>query len=36
MKAADDMKAAGATIVDAVVIEDVRRQTGVGTCRGFK
>jgi amidase len=36
VKAQDDMKAAGATIVDAIVIETVRRQTGVGMCRGFK
>ena len=36
MKALDDMKAAGATIVDQITIERVQRTQGAGTCRGFK
>ncbi len=36
MKALDDMKAAGAEIVDAVMIEPMRRTPGAGQCRGFK
>jgi amidase len=35
-KALDDLKAAGATIVDGVSVEQVQRAQGVGTCRGFK
>ena len=35
-KALDDMKAAGAEIVDGINIERVQRQQGAGTCRGFK
>ena len=39
MRAVDDLKYAGATIVDPGVIDgiaDIRRQTGVGPCMGFK
>jgi len=36
MQALEDMKKAGAQIVDGVTIETVRRQQGAGTCRGFK
>ncbi len=35
-KALDDMKTAGAEIVDGITIERVQRQQGAGTCRGFK
>ena len=35
-KALDDLKAAGATIVDQITIERVQRPQGAGTCRGFK
>jgi Asp-tRNA(Asn)/Glu-tRNA(Gln) amidotransferase A subunit family amidase len=35
-KALDDLKSAGATIVDGVSVEQVQRAQGVGTCRGFK
>lgn len=34
--ALQDMKTAGATIVDSITIERVQRQQGAGTCRGFK
>jgi Asp-tRNA(Asn)/Glu-tRNA(Gln) amidotransferase A subunit family amidase len=36
MKALDDMKAAGAEIVDQITVERVQRTRGAGTCRGFK
>lgn len=39
MRAVDDLRAAGATIIDPGVvpgIADIRRQPGVGTCMGFK
>ena len=36
MTAVADMKAAGATIVDPITVEQVRRPPGGGTCRGFK
>ncbi|HEX6163419.1 MAG TPA: amidase family protein [Vicinamibacterales bacterium] len=39
MRAVDDLKHAGATIIDPGVIEgiaDIRRQPGVGSCMGFK
>ena len=36
MRALDDMKAAGAVIVDGVKIEDPPRAQGGGACRGFK
>jgi Asp-tRNA(Asn)/Glu-tRNA(Gln) amidotransferase A subunit family amidase len=36
MRALDDMKAAGAVIVDGVKIDDPPRQQGAGSCRGFK
>jgi Asp-tRNA(Asn)/Glu-tRNA(Gln) amidotransferase A subunit family amidase len=36
LKALDDMKAAGADIVDQIAVERVQRQQGAGTCRGFK
>jgi Asp-tRNA(Asn)/Glu-tRNA(Gln) amidotransferase A subunit family amidase len=35
-KAIDDLKGAGATIVDPVTIETPRRTQGGGSCRGFK
>jgi amidase len=35
-KALDDLKAAGATVVDGINIERVQRAQGAGTCRGFK
>jgi len=35
-KALDDMKAAGADVVDGVAMERVARVQGAGTCRGFK
>ncbi len=35
-KALDDMKAAGAEIVDQITVERVARTQGAGTCRGFK
>ena len=35
-KALDDMRAAGAEIVDGVKIDDVPRPQGAGACRGFK
>jgi amidase len=34
--ALDELKAAGAEVVDPVGVEDVRRAQGAGTCRGFK
>jgi Asp-tRNA(Asn)/Glu-tRNA(Gln) amidotransferase A subunit family amidase len=36
MQALEDMRKAGAEIVDGITIEQVRRQQGAGTCRGFK
>ena len=39
MRAVDDLRKAGATIVDPGVVEglgDIRRQQGVGPCMGFK
>ena len=39
MRAVDDLRAAGATIIDPGAvpgIADIRRQPGVGTCMGFK
>ena len=39
MRAVDDLRKAGATIIDPGVIEglsDIRRQQGVGPCMGFK
>lgn len=36
LKALDDMKAAGAAIVDGITVERVSRPQGAGTCRGFK
>jgi amidase len=39
MRAVDDLRAAGAAIIDPGVvpgIADIRRQPGVGTCMGFK
>jgi Asp-tRNA(Asn)/Glu-tRNA(Gln) amidotransferase A subunit family amidase len=35
-KALDDLRAAGAEVVDQITIERVQRQQGAGTCRGFK
>jgi amidase len=35
-KALDDLRTAGATIVDGISVEPVQRAPGVGTCRGFK
>jgi amidase len=35
-KALDDMKAAGAEIVDQIAVERVPRPQGAGACRGFK
>jgi amidase len=35
-KALEDMKTAGAEIVDEITIERAQRQQGAGTCRGFK
>jgi Asp-tRNA(Asn)/Glu-tRNA(Gln) amidotransferase A subunit family amidase len=35
-KALDDMKAAGAEIVDQITVERVQRPQNAGTCRGFK
>jgi len=35
-KALDDMKAAGAEVVDGITVERVARVQGAGTCRGFK
>jgi amidase len=35
-KALDDLKAAGAEVIDGITIERVTRQQGAGTCRGFK
>jgi Asp-tRNA(Asn)/Glu-tRNA(Gln) amidotransferase A subunit family amidase len=35
-KALEDMKAAGATVVDLVRVETPSRTQGAGTCRGFK
>jgi amidase len=36
MKAVDDMKTAGAEVVDLIVIDNVPRPQGTGSCRGFK
>lgn len=39
MRAVDDLRAAGATIIDPGVVEgiaDIRRQAGAGPCMGFK
>jgi Asp-tRNA(Asn)/Glu-tRNA(Gln) amidotransferase A subunit family amidase len=39
MRAVDDLRKAGATIIDPGVVEgigDIRRQQGVGSCMGFK
>lgn len=36
MKALEDMKAAGAEVVDNITVERVQRPQGAGTCRGFK
>jgi Asp-tRNA(Asn)/Glu-tRNA(Gln) amidotransferase A subunit family amidase len=39
MRAVDDLRAAGATVIDPGVvpgIADIRRQSGAGTCIGFK
>jgi Asp-tRNA(Asn)/Glu-tRNA(Gln) amidotransferase A subunit family amidase len=39
MRAVDDLRKAGATIIDPGVVEgigDIRRQQGVGACMGFK
>ncbi len=39
MRAVDDLKNAGATIIDPGIVEgiaDIRRQTGTGPCMGFK
>lgn len=39
MRAVDDLRNAGATIIDPGVVEgigDIRRQQGVGSCMGFK
>ncbi len=36
MAALDDLKKAGATVVDGITIERVQRQQSAGTCRGFK
>jgi Asp-tRNA(Asn)/Glu-tRNA(Gln) amidotransferase A subunit family amidase len=35
-RALDDLKAAGAVVVDGIKIEDVPRAQGAGGCRGFK
>lgn len=35
-QALDDMRKAGATVVDEIVVERVQRQQGVGACRGFR
>jgi amidase len=34
--ALDELKAAGAEVVDPAAVEDARRPQGTGTCRGFK
>ncbi len=34
--ALDDLKKAGADVIDGITIERVQRQQGAGTCRGFK
>jgi Asp-tRNA(Asn)/Glu-tRNA(Gln) amidotransferase A subunit family amidase len=36
MQALEDMKKAGAEIVDGITVERVQRVQGAGTCRGFK
>ncbi len=35
-KALDDMKAAGAEVIDQITVERVQRPQNTGTCRGFK
>jgi len=35
-KALDDMRRAGATVIEAITIDQPRRAQGAGTCRGFK